>query len=141
MERTTRLIAGTRSTLAACLLVTSVVAGCTGAGGPTRSLALPAINGSGVSGTVTLTEVSPGRTRVEISVESNGNPDMPAHIHAGACPKPIPQPQHPLTAVIAGHSVTEVPASLAELTAGDLTLNLHRSNEDLRSTTACADLR
>jgi hypothetical protein len=110
------------------------------ANGPSVAVSLTALNGSGVTGTVTLTTLANGRTRVAIEVADGGNPDMPAHIHPGRCPDTIPQPEFPLENVRQGRSVTEVPASMAELTDGTLALNIHKAIDDLRTTTACVDL-
>jgi len=123
----------------AVLVVVGLVA-CT-APTATRSVQLETLNASGVSGTVTLTEAGDSRTQVLVSVEPGANPDMPAHIHPGSCENLQPQPKYPLQNVVDGSSTTIVPAGLAELTAGDLAVNLHRSNEDLGTYTACADLR
>jgi hypothetical protein len=123
----------------AVLVVVGLVA-CT-APTATRSVQLETLNASGVTGTVTLMEAGDSRTRVVVSVEPGANPDMPAHIHPGNCDDLQPQPKYPLQNVVDGSSTTIVPASLAELTAGDLAVNLHRSNEDLGTYTACADLR
>lgn len=106
-----------------------------------RTIQLGTLNNSGVSGSVTLTDVGPQTTRVEVRVEPGGNPDMPAHIHPGSCAELVPQPKYPLQNVVDGSSTTVVPASLAELLAGDLAVNVHRSNDDLGTYTACADLR
>ncbi|HEY7598947.1 MAG TPA: hypothetical protein VH741_03390 [Candidatus Limnocylindrales bacterium] len=109
--------------------------------GASATVELETLNDSGVNGTVTLVEVGPRQTRVEVRVESGGNPDMPAHIHPGSCDNLVPQPKYPLQNVVNGTSTTVVPASLAELLAGDLAVNLHRANDDLGTYTACADLR
>ena len=124
------------ATLAGALLL----AACATAG-ETRTIQLETLNESGVRGSVTLVETGQGRTRVDVQVEPAGNPDMPAHIHPGTCDDLVPQPKYPLRNVVDGASSTEVPASLAELVAGDLAVNIHRSNDDLRTYTACADLR
>lgn len=106
----------------------------------TRNLQLQTLNDSGVLGTVTFTDLG-GRTRVEIRVQPAGNDDMPAHIHPGTCDVLVPQPTYPLENVRRGASMTIVPASLEELFAGTFAVNLHRSNEDLATYTACVDLR
>ncbi|HEY7589978.1 MAG TPA: hypothetical protein VH723_03235 [Candidatus Limnocylindrales bacterium] len=104
------------------------------------SFGLETLNDSGVTGTVTLTDAGDGRTRVEVRVDPAGNLDMPAHIHPGSCDALVPQPKLPLENVVNGFSATVVPAPLTELTAGGLAVNLHRSNQDLATYTACADL-
>ena len=65
---------------------------------------------------------------------------MPAHIHPGTCDDLIPQPTHPLQNVVNGASTTTVRATVADLTGGGLAVNLHRSNDDLGTYTACAEL-
>jgi len=128
------------SVVLAAVTYALVVAACASAG-ETRTIQLETLNGSGVNGSVTLVDVGQGRTRVDVQVEPAGNPNMPAHIHPGTCVDLIPQPKYPLQNVVDGTSSTVVPASLGELVAGDLAVNVHRSNEDLRTYTACADLR
>lgn len=117
-----------------------VVAACQGATRPSTVIQLRTLNNSGVTGTVTLVDSGDGRTQVEVRVDPAGNLDMPAHIHPGSCDDLIPQPKHPLENVVNGTSTTVVRASVAELTRGGLAVNLHRSNEDLQTYTACSDL-
>ena len=127
--------------IAAVALVTvvSIAAGCS-AGGPSSTVQLRTLNDSGVTGHVTLTDLGDGRTRVEVTVDPAGHPDMPAHIHPGACGTLVPQPRYPLANVVNGSSTTDVPASLGELLTGTMAVNLHNSNDDLRTYTACAEL-
>jgi hypothetical protein len=124
----------------AALLVVVLAAACQPAARPSTAVQLQTLNASGVTGTVMLVDLGDGRTQVDIRVQPGDNPDMPAHIHPGSCTTLIPQPQHPLENVVNGASTTIVRASVAELTAGGLAVNLHKSNEDLRTYTACADL-
>ena len=127
---------------AALVLVPAVVVttGCS-AQASTRRVTLGTLNDSGVAGTVVLADVGGGLTRVDVSVSPGNNSDMPAHIHPGSCAELVPQPKYPLQNVKNGVSTTVVPAPLAELVAGDLAVNLHRSNDDLGTYTACADMR
>jgi hypothetical protein len=122
-------------------LVSAVVAGCSTAAARTVELQLQPLNGSGVTGNVTMTAVGENRTLIQIQVDPAGNPSMPAHIHPGSCDDLVPQPKYPLENVVDGVSVTEVPASLDELLSGGQALNIHHSNEDMRTYTACVDLR
>jgi hypothetical protein len=107
---------------------------------PPRTIALETLNASGVTGDVTFTDLG-GRTRVEVTVEPAGNRDMPAHIHPGTCADLTPQPKFPLENVRNGRSTTDVPAPLGELFAGNLAVNIHKSNDDLKTYTACVDIR
>jgi hypothetical protein len=111
-----------------------------GATGPSRTISLQTLNASGVTGTVTFADVG-GRTRVDVTVDPADNPDMPAHIHPGSCDELTPQPKFPLENVRAGSSTTVVPASIDELFAGNLAVNIHKSNDDLGTYTACVDIR
>lgn len=108
--------------------------------GATKTITLQTLNDSGVSGTVRLIELDSERTRVVISVDPAGHPDMPAHIHPGTCAELVPQPRYALANVVDGDSATEVQASLSELLAGDVAVNLHRSNTEMDVYTACAEL-
>ncbi len=107
----------------------------------TRTIQLGTLNNSGVTGSVMLTDAGTGLTEVQVHVEPAGNLDMPAHIHPGTCVDLVPQPRYPLKNVVNGASVTVVPAAMADLLRGDLAVNVHRSNDDLATYTACADLR
>lgn len=127
--------------LVAAVALAIAVAACTGpTADESRTVELTPLNGSGVSGSVRLSPVEAGRTLVEIEVDPAGHPDMPAHIHPGTCAELTPQPAYPLANVIDGRSSTEVPASLDELLAGELAVNLHLSNMELDVYSACVDL-
>jgi hypothetical protein len=122
------------------IAVATIVGACQGSPRPTHVVQLTTLNASGVTGTVTLTDVGDGQTLVDIQVEPGGNLDMPAHVHPGTCANLIPQPTHPLENVVNGSSRTTIRATLDELIGGGLAVNLHRSNDDLETYTACADL-
>lgn len=127
--------------IALVTLVTTVLLACQAAAAvPPRTIGLDTLNGSGVTGSVTFTEVG-GRTRVDVTTDPAGNPDMPAHIHPGSCDELTPQPKFPLENVRNGVSTTIVPATLDELFAGGLAVNIHKSNDDLKAYTACVDIR
>lgn len=124
----------------AAIVAFAVVAAACQQGSVTRTLPLVTLNDSGVAGDVSFREVE-GRTEVEVRVEPAGNLDMPAHIHPGSCDDLIPQPKYPLENVRDGVSRTTVPARVDDLFAGGLALNIHRSNDDLGTYTACVDIR
>ncbi|MEX2547253.1 MAG: hypothetical protein WD830_05625 [Chloroflexota bacterium] len=130
-----------RRVLATIAVVALLTFGACAAQGATRTIPLETLNDSGVTGAVTLTDVGQGQTQVDVRVEPAGNLDMPAHIHPGTCVDLVPQPRYPLRNVVNGVSSTVVPASLSDLLGGDQAVNIHRSNDDLRTYTACADLR
>lgn len=121
-------------------LLTIVMAACQAAASPPRVITLRTLNASGVTGTVSFGDLG-GRTGVEIAVNPGGNPDMPAHIHPGTCDNLTPQPKYPLENVKNGASKTVVPASINELFAGNLAVNVHKSNDDLKTYTACVEIK
>lgn len=124
----------------ALVLCAALLAGCASAPPQVERLQLRTLNESGVTGTVTLTEMEDERTLVEIEVDPAGHPSMPAHIHPGTCDELVPQPKYPLQNVVDGVSVTEVPAPLDELLRGGVALNVHHSNEEMGIYTACVEL-
>ena len=137
--------AGRRSVLASWTAVlAALVTACSplsAPGEPDLTIRLETLSGSGVTGTVAFTEVQAGRTRVAVVVDPAGHPDMPAHIHPGTCANLTPQPKYPLENVINGTSTTEIPATMADLLASQVAVNLHASVSDLETYTACAEIR
>jgi hypothetical protein len=126
--------------LAALAIVSMVLAACDSTASAPRVITLRTLNDSGVTGTVSFSDIS-GKTGVEVTVDPGGNPDMPAHIHPGSCDNLTPQPKFPLENVRNGVSKTVVPATMAELFAGGLAVNIHKSNDDLKTYTACVDIK
>jgi hypothetical protein len=127
-----------RGPAVAAIVLASVA--CSAEAGDSRTLTLRTLNESGVTGSVTLTELTDGQTRVTVDVDPAGHPNMPAHIHPGTCAELIPQPKYPLQSVIDGESTTDVAASLQELLADSVALNLHASNSEMDVYTACIEL-
>jgi hypothetical protein len=128
------------SLVALAAMVAIVMVACQAAASPPRVITLRTLNDSGVTGTVSFGDLG-GRTGVEVTVNPGGNPDMPAHIHPGTCDNLTPQPKYPLENVKNGVSKTVVPAAIDELFAGNLAVNVHKSNDDLKTYTACVDIR
>ena len=104
-----------------------------------RTITLRTLNDSGVTGTVSFSDLG-GKTGVEVHLIPAGNLDMPAHIHPGTCDNLTPQPKFPLENVKDGVSKTVVPVPIDELFAGNLAVNIHKSNDDLKTYTACVDI-
>ena len=123
-----------------CLL--AALSACSSAtGGPPRVLDFQAQHDSGITGTATLTSAGADRTLVVIVADPNGHTNMPAHVHPGVCADPVPQPRYPLENVRDGLSRTEIPVSIAELKADAVSINVHRSNEEMETIVACVDVR
>lgn len=101
---------------------------------------LAELNGSGESGTATLTAMG-DRTRVVLELRNPTTDSQPAHVHEGSCgPGLNAQPLHGLLNVIQGRSETTVNVPLSELTAGGLAINVHQSNANLDRYVACGNL-
>ena len=106
-----------------------------------RIYALAAQNGSGESGTVTLTPEGQ-KTRVEIAlVGAPADTPQPAHVHVGPCAKLDKAPKYPLSSVVDGYSSSTIDVPIAQLTAGDLAVNVHKSANEIPKYVACGDLK
>src|SRR5439155_14233375 len=121
-----------------------LVAGC-GSSGAARietKIRLAAQNGSGESGTATLTKVD-DRTKVVIELRNSSAGAIaqaqPAHIHMGSCAKLDPTPAYALADVQAGKSTTTVPISLSDLETGAYAINVHKSAAQLKTYVACGN--
>lgn len=118
-----------------------LLAACSAVSTASRSLELDTLNDSGVTGTVTFLALESGITRVAVDVDPAGHPNMPAHIHPGTCDELTPQPEFPLQNIVDGRSTTDLIVPFDDLFGSAVALNLHASNEDMRTYTACVDLR
>ena len=98
-------------------------------------------NGSGISGTVSLSPASDGQLEVEIEVDGSDGGPHPAHIHEGSCADLNPEPAFPLEDVVDGRSETTVDVELADLTLDESAVNVHESPENSATYVACADVR
>ena len=129
-----------RRLVVALVIASIALTACQAVADPPRTITLQTLNASGVTGTVTFAALN-DKTQVDIVVDPAGNLDMPAHIHPGTCDDLTPQPKFPLENVQNGISKTVVAVPIAELFAGNLAVNIHRSNDDLTTYTACVDIR
>jgi hypothetical protein len=96
-------------------------------------------NGSGQSGTATLTAVGDERTRIVMELSNPPSVPQPAHVHPGPCDD-LGDPVAGLTNVVRGRSVTNVPLSFAELRRGDLVVHAHKSEKEFSISVACAPI-
>ena len=131
------------ASLLAIALATVALAACGGdddeAGGDDVTVELAEFDGSGQTGTATLT-ADGEQTRVVIAVDSPVSDSQPAHIHEGTCDDLTPEPAYGLPNVTAGSSDSTVDVSLDTLTDGDYAINLHRSDDDLATYTSCGEI-
>lgn len=104
---------------------------------------MKALNGSGESGTATLSD-TPGGLRVVIKVNATSQiakGKQPAHIHKGYCGASLdPKPEYPLTPVVGGMSTTVVPTvTVAALLASKHAINVHDS-KDIKTYVSCGSV-
>jgi hypothetical protein len=100
---------------------------------------LAELDGSGVSGTATLT-ASGAQTGVTVQV-AGASGVHPAHIHPGTCEAHDPTPAFPLTSVDAsGASNSTIGAALADLLTGGYVVDLHLSALELGTYVACGPI-
>lgn len=110
-------------------------------------------NGSGQSGTVTLTKVDNNETEAVIEInppeldnDFGGDIDdfetyfQPAHIHVGSCPNPGTV-LYPLENLIDGMSITILNISLEDLLKqNSLAVNVHKNTREVDVYVACGNL-
>lgn len=112
-----------------------------GAGGDRNvNVELEEQNGSGQSGTATLSALGEGKTRVTIQLSNPGADPQPAHIHPGTCDELDPTPAFPLDNVAGGMSDTEVDVALDELQANAFAINVHKSEAEVETYVSCGNV-
>ena len=101
-------------------------------------------NRSGVTGTAVFTDNGDGTTRVRLQLQGGGmGTPRPAHLHDGTCEGTVPTVRYPLENTAGGRSVSTLPASIDELLAQKLFLNVHSKVSKvytLSPVIACGDL-
>lgn len=106
-----------------------------GGGGGSITVGLAEQNGSGISGTATLTETS-GTLDVFVTLDGDdGSTPRPIHIHAGTCEE-LGDVVYGLTDVMDGSASSTVEAILADL-EGEFAINAHESADAIESYIAC----
>jgi hypothetical protein len=102
---------------------------------------LKALNGSGESGTATITKNLSGQLVITLTL--TGEPagvHQPAHIHPGTCANVNPVPKAILTDVVDGKSVTMLPAPSTP-PAGARAIVVHKGpGADANVYVACGDI-
>ena len=134
-----------------CVIVGLVVVLAAGCGSGSKSSSgsgavtvnLTEQNGSGESGTATLTKVG-DKTKVVLDLQDNSATMMsapqPAHIHKGSCSKLDPTPAYALADVKNGKSTSTVDAKLDDLRKGAFAINVHKSAAEIQTYVACGDI-
>ena len=139
----TKLVGVRRITWLPMMLVLAVALACgneAGSGGTDRvEISLDELNGSGQSGTATLT-ASGGGTKVVLSLGEGTMKSKPVHIHDGPCGENLGKIAHPLTDFSDGSSVTTLKeVSQESLLTGDFVINAHKEGEP-KVYTACGNI-
>ena len=102
---------------------------------------LSAQNGSGESGTATLT---PQGDKTQVVIKLEGAPaatPQPAHIHDGSCASLDAKPRVPLQNVVGGNSPTTLDMKLADVVSKGGAINVHKSAADVKTYVACGDMK
>lgn len=104
-------------------------------------MTINAQNNSGQTGTVTLSDVENGGTKVVIEVPSAGaGVSQPAHIHVGNCDA-LGAIRYELNYVVEGRSETILPPALHFIHGlGQSAINIHKSTAEYAKYAACGDL-
>lgn len=102
-------------------------------------LSLAEQNGSGQSGTATLTELDDSRTRIVMELSNPPGQPQPAHVHPGPCDDLGP-PVAGLDSVSGGRSETVVRMSFDELRKGGLVVHAHKSAKEYETSVACTEI-
>jgi hypothetical protein len=93
-------------------------------------------NGSGESGTATLTP-NGNKTIVVIKLSGGSSVEQPAHFHTGTCDHYEPRPLYGLNDVVKGQSTSTVNQPIDKLTEGNLIINVHKSYDDIATQVSC----
>ena len=109
------------------------------ASGAVKTVTLAAVGTSGVYGTATLSDVGGGQTQVVIAVEANSNPDMPGSVSLGTCTKIDESTNYHLSDTRHGVSTSQIPVSLASLTARPFVVHIHTAPDE-PSLAACGEI-
>ena len=126
--------------IAAVLVIGIAAAGVTLAQTP-MMVTLNAQNGSGETGTATLTDLGDGTTRVEVTVAGEpAGASQPMHIHTGTCANLNTAPAFPLTNLENGTSTTVVTTTLQSLLASPYAINGHKSAAEISVYVFCGDI-
>lgn len=118
-----------------------------GAATSTLTVPLAAENGSGETGTATLTQGADGVTVVISLKGAPATTPQPAHIHDGTCGAGLKGVVYPLANVVDGSSTTLVhtgvrgPAVTVDyLLKGPFAINVHESADNLGKYVACGNI-
>jgi len=128
-------------TAAALMALGSVTMVAAHAAASSVTVELKAQNGSGETGTATLTQES-GDVKVVVTLKNAPAGPQPAHIHSGTCANLNPAPAYPLESISNGASTSTIKGvTIDELLAKPYAINVHKSTSDLGTYVACGDIK
>jgi hypothetical protein len=108
--------------------------------GRTIEVELADLEGSGQSGTATLTELGENRTRVAIELHGTPGGLQPADVREGSCDRITNEPGFELTPLADGRSESEIDVGLTTLQESDYVLVVQRSEQEPDAHVACGYL-
>jgi Cu/Zn superoxide dismutase len=101
---------------------------------------MKALNGSGESGTATLTQESDG-VKVVVDLKKGTAGAQPTHIHVGTCGNISKAPEYPLSNTVGGKGDSLVKGvKLSDLLKGKYAINVHKSTSDLATYVSCGNI-
>ncbi|HKE36534.1 MAG TPA: hypothetical protein VKB39_03830 [Candidatus Baltobacteraceae bacterium] len=128
-------------TAAALMALGSVTMVAAHAAASSVTVELKAQNGSGETGTATLTQES-GDVKVVVTLKNAPAGPQPAHIHSGTCANLNPAPAYPLESISNGASTSTIKGvTIDELLAKPYAINVHKSTSDLGTYVACGEIK
>lgn len=128
-----------RTTLAT-LALAGIALSATAATPATITIKLGALNGSGETGTATLTQLASG-VKVVVALENAPAAAQPTHIHIGTCGNINKAPEYPLVNTVNGAGTSTVAGvTIKQLLAGKYAINVHKSTMDLATYVACGNI-
>lgn len=121
------------------LLCLALVLPASAAAPSTLQVNLQQQNGSGESGSATLTQMG-SDLQVVVAVDGAPATAQPMHIHTGTCSN-LGGVVYPLTSVTGGKSTTTVKGvTIAQLLAKPFAINVHQSAAELQKYVACGNI-
>lgn len=108
-------------------------------GGRAVMVQVAELNGSGQTGSATLTEVT-GGTHVVVELRGGRPGPQSADIRRGTCERPAPKPEFRLQNLSGGVGKTQVRVPLQTLLSADYVIVVQRSTSESKAHVACAYL-
>lgn len=105
------------------------------------TIGLQAENNSGQTGTVTLTDLRNGQTKIEVDVAGEpAGASQPMHLHVGQCGTTLARLAFNLTNLENGKSTTVIDAPLSSITTGGFAINSHKSRDEYNIYVLCGNI-